>query len=59
VQVTVVGSPNDFLVEQRNRLRADPELLRRYDEAKMGSAAGGRDAYWEAKNRFHTDVLGH
>ena len=55
----MVGSPSDFLVEQRDRLRVDPELLQRYDEAKMESAAGGRDADWEAKNRFHTDVLGH
>ena len=52
VQVTVIGSADDFLLGLRDRLRADPELLRRYDEVKAAAAAGGADAYWEAKDRF-------
>ena len=52
IQVTVIGSPDDFLLTLRDRMRADPELLRRYDELKVASAAGGAQAYWEAKDRF-------
>ena len=52
VQVTVIGSADDFLLGLRDRLRADPELRRRYDEVKAAAAAGGADAYWEAKDRF-------
>jgi GrpB-like predicted nucleotidyltransferase (UPF0157 family) len=57
VQVTVIGSPNDFLVALRDRLRADPALLRRYDDVKAAAAAGGADAYWEAKDRFLRQLL--
>jgi GrpB-like predicted nucleotidyltransferase (UPF0157 family) len=52
IQVTAIGSPDDFLLALRDRMRADPELLRRYDEVKVASAAGGAQAYWEAKDRF-------
>jgi len=52
IQVTVIGSAGDFLLALRDRLRADPDLLRRYDELKAEAAAGGVDAYWQAKDRF-------
>ena len=52
IQVTAIGSPDDFLLALRDRMRADPELLSRYDELKVASAAGGAQAYWEAKDRF-------
>jgi GrpB-like predicted nucleotidyltransferase (UPF0157 family) len=52
VQATVIGSADDFLLSLRDRMRADPELLRRYDELKIASAAGGAQAYWHAKDRF-------
>jgi GrpB-like predicted nucleotidyltransferase (UPF0157 family) len=52
VQVTVIGSDSDFLLALRDRLRRDPELLRRYDELKAEAAGGGADAYWQAKDRF-------
>ena len=52
VQLTVIGSSDDFLLALRDRMRSDPELLRRYDELKVASAAGGGQAYWEAKDRF-------
>ena len=50
--MTAIGSPGDFLLALRDRMRADPELLLRYDELKVASAAGGAQAYWEAKDRF-------
>jgi GrpB-like predicted nucleotidyltransferase (UPF0157 family) len=52
VQLTVIGSDNDFLLALRDRLRADPELLRRYDQVKAEAAPEGADAYWQAKDRF-------
>jgi len=52
IQVTVIGSADDFLLALRDRLRADPHLLRRYDEVKAAAARGGADAYWQAKDRF-------
>ena len=58
LQVTAVGSPDDFLLELRDRMRADPELAYRYDEVKRDAAAGGPAAYWEAKNRFIAALLG-
>jgi GrpB-like predicted nucleotidyltransferase (UPF0157 family) len=55
IQVTVIGSENDHLLALRDRMRADPELLRRYDECK--AAAAGKDGYWEAKNAFLQSLL--
>jgi len=52
VQATVIGSPDDFLLALRDRLRRDPELLRRYDEAKLAAAGAGPAAYWQAKDDF-------
>jgi GrpB-like predicted nucleotidyltransferase (UPF0157 family) len=52
VQVTVIGSSDDFLLALRDRLLRDPELLRRYDEAKRASAGAGPAAYWRAKDDF-------
>jgi GrpB-like predicted nucleotidyltransferase (UPF0157 family) len=52
VQVTVIGSDGDFLLDLRDRLRADPELLRRYNELKAEAAPGGSDLYWQAKDQF-------
>lgn len=57
IQVTVIGSPNDHLLSLRDRMRADPELLRRYDECKAAAASAGPDGYWEAKNAFLQAVL--
>ena len=58
LQVTAIGSPDDFLLALRDRMRADPELARRYDEIKRRAAADGPLAYWEAKNRFIAGLLG-
>jgi GrpB-like predicted nucleotidyltransferase (UPF0157 family)/GNAT superfamily N-acetyltransferase len=52
IQITVEGSDDDFLVPLRDRLRADPDLRRRYDAIKGENAAAGRDAYWRAKDDF-------
>jgi GrpB-like predicted nucleotidyltransferase (UPF0157 family) len=51
VQVTVIGSEDDFLLALRDRMRADPDLLQRYDDAKVASAVAGAEAYWQAKDR--------
>jgi GrpB-like predicted nucleotidyltransferase (UPF0157 family) len=56
VQVTVIGSADDFLLALRDRMRADPEVLRRYDDAKVASAAAGAEAYWRAKDRVLKDL---
>ena len=52
IQVTVIGSDEDFLVELRDLMRVDPELRHRYDAIKQASAPAGRDAYWRAKHDF-------
>jgi hypothetical protein len=53
----VIGSPDDFLLALHGKLSADPDLLRRYDEAKVASAPRGADAYWQAKDRFLKALL--
>jgi GrpB-like predicted nucleotidyltransferase (UPF0157 family) len=57
VQVTAIGSGNDFLLRLRDTLIAEPELLERYDGLKLAAAAGGADAYWQAKDRFLRELL--
>jgi GrpB-like predicted nucleotidyltransferase (UPF0157 family) len=57
VQVTVIESPDDFLLVLRERMRADPSLLQRYDEAKVAAASSGVEAYWRAKNRLIQEIL--
>jgi len=58
VQVTVIGSESDFLLALRDRLRADPVALQRYDDAKLAAAAGGAGAYWQAKDGLLRELLG-
>jgi GrpB-like predicted nucleotidyltransferase (UPF0157 family) len=57
VQVTAIGSSDDFLLALRDRLIEEPELLERYDRLKLAAAAGGAEAYWQAKNGFLREVL--
>ena len=57
VQVTVVGSDDDFLLALRERMRSEPELLRRYDEVKTAAASRGVDRYREAKAAFFEVLL--
>jgi GrpB-like predicted nucleotidyltransferase (UPF0157 family) len=57
VQVTIIGSRGDFLLTLRDRMRADPSLLRRYDEIKLAAAAEGADEYWKAKDRLLREIL--
>jgi GrpB-like predicted nucleotidyltransferase (UPF0157 family)/N-acetylglutamate synthase-like GNAT family acetyltransferase len=52
IQVTVIGSDDDFLVDLRDRLRTDPDTRHEYDEIKRASAGAGRDAYCRAKDEF-------
>ena len=57
VQVTVIGSDDDFLVKLRDRLIGDPALAARYDRVKSAAASSGADAYWQAKDEFLTKLL--
>ena len=57
IQVTVIGSDNDFLLALRDRMRADPALLRQYDGLKVAAASKGADAYWKAKNEMLQALL--
>jgi GrpB-like predicted nucleotidyltransferase (UPF0157 family) len=57
VQVTVIRSADDFLLSLRDRMRSDPDLLRRYDQAKVTAAAAGAEAYWQAKDRVLKELL--
>jgi GrpB-like predicted nucleotidyltransferase (UPF0157 family) len=57
IQVTIIGSNDDFLLALRDRMRADPSLLRRYDEIKVGAASNGAEAYWKAKDELLREIL--
>ena len=57
VQVTVIGSADDFLLELRERMLARPELLHEYDRLKVLAAPQGATAYWNAKNAFLQKLL--
>jgi GrpB-like predicted nucleotidyltransferase (UPF0157 family) len=57
VQVTVIDSNDDFLLALRDRMRADPSLLRRYNEIKVAAASDGPDAYWKAKDDLLRAIL--
>jgi GrpB-like predicted nucleotidyltransferase (UPF0157 family) len=57
IQVTVTGSESDFLLALRDRMLAQPDLLREYDERKLRAAARGAAAYWDAKNAFLQELL--
>ena len=52
IQVTVIGSPDDFLLALRDAMRTRPAVLDEYTECKRRAAAFGPDAYWEAKDTF-------
>jgi GrpB-like predicted nucleotidyltransferase (UPF0157 family) len=57
IQVTVNGSTDDFLLALHDRIRTSPDLVRQYDDVKVGAAPRGRTAYWEAKNEFLQRLL--
>jgi GrpB-like predicted nucleotidyltransferase (UPF0157 family) len=57
IQVTVIDSNDDFLLALRDRMRADPSLLRRYNEIKVAAASDGPDAYWKAKDDLLRAIL--
>src|SRR5207302_11291643 len=49
LQVTVIGSPDDFLVKLRDLMLSDPSLRRDYNRCKTQAAQLGGRGYWEAK----------
>lgn len=52
VQVTVLGSRDDFLVELHRRLAEDPAVRDAYNRLKQDRAPQGAASYWQAKNEF-------
>jgi GrpB-like predicted nucleotidyltransferase (UPF0157 family) len=56
LQVTVLGSPDDFLVPLRDLMRRDAELRHEYDRVKRDAAHLGPDGYWKAKDAFLTEI---
>jgi GrpB-like predicted nucleotidyltransferase (UPF0157 family) len=57
LQVTVIGSADDFLVPLRDLMRADAQLRQDYDRVKRDAAALGPDGYWAAKNAFLEPIV--
>jgi GrpB-like predicted nucleotidyltransferase (UPF0157 family) len=57
LQVTVIGSPDDFLVPLRDLMRSDASLRHAYDSVKRDAAALGPDGYWAAKNAFLEPIV--
>ena len=57
IQVTVIGSADDYLLALHDRIRTSPDLVRAYDDVKVDAAPHGRTAYWEAKNAFLKALL--
>jgi GrpB-like predicted nucleotidyltransferase (UPF0157 family) len=57
IQVTVIGSADDFLLALRDRMLAEPDLLGEYDDRKLRAGALGPAAYWAAKNAFLQELL--
>jgi GrpB-like predicted nucleotidyltransferase (UPF0157 family) len=56
LQVTVIGSPDDFLVPLRDLMRTDAALRHEYDRVKREAASLGPDGYWAAKNAFLSEL---
>ena len=52
IQLTVIGSPDDFLLELRDAMLTTPTILHEYSECKRRAAVLGPDAYWNAKDTF-------
>lgn len=57
IQVTVIGSSDDFLVGLRDLMASTSELRGHYDDVKRKAATLGRDRYWRAKDAFLHDVV--
>ena len=56
LQVTVIGSKDDFLVPLRDLMRADADLRHEYERCKRDAAELGPDGYWAAKNEMLTRI---
>lgn len=57
VQVTVIGSNDDFLLGLREIMRAEREVLREYNERQLRAAPQGAAAYQNAKNDFLRELV--
>jgi GrpB-like predicted nucleotidyltransferase (UPF0157 family) len=56
LQLTVLGSPDDFLVPLRDFMRSNAALRHEYDRCKREAASLGPDGYWAAKNALLKEV---
>jgi GrpB-like predicted nucleotidyltransferase (UPF0157 family) len=52
IQLTVIGSPDDFLLALRDAMRSRRAVLDAYNDCKRRAAALGPDGYWRAKDAF-------
>jgi GrpB-like predicted nucleotidyltransferase (UPF0157 family) len=52
LQVTAIGSHDDFLVALRDLLVNEPTMAALHDNVKVKAAESGPDAYWQAKSDF-------
>ncbi|SPA48933.1 GrpB family protein [Cupriavidus taiwanensis] len=57
IQLVVRGAPLDVFVHFRDRLRANPELVERYNALKRSHEGVGMDAYRAVKSAFIASVL--
>ncbi len=57
LQLVETGSRHEALMRLRDALRADGELLARYNAIRIEAAAHGAAAYAQAKARFIADAL--
>jgi GrpB-like predicted nucleotidyltransferase (UPF0157 family) len=57
IQLVVRDSEADFFVWLRDHMRQYPSVLEHYNRMKLGHAAEGSEAYWQAKHEFLTAVL--
>jgi GrpB-like predicted nucleotidyltransferase (UPF0157 family) len=58
VQLTAIGSAEDFFLRQRDRLLADPRLCAAYDDLKRRFAGQRMVDYRAAKEAFWREVAG-
>ena len=57
LQVVAKGSEFEFFLHFRDALRADPRLVKQYNQLKQRFAPFGMERYREEKSRFITNVL--
>ena len=57
IQVVVRGAGEDIFLHQRDYLRANRDVLERYNRIKSTHAGDAADGYWQAKNAFFGELI--